>query len=599
MKMKYLLYIPLLFVCVFVPFGQSFTETYVYNTEPCIRWGSWQVGQRRSAGNQLSTSFITNSETTCCVNVSVKYCANQPSSYVEAISDFDFEITMNNGFEVERSVESTTGPDPSLLDPTTTFSVEAKLKGKPDTERLPCSQNGRRNTPMVVTVTFKGYYASDKKKQNPVTLTKKWQQLGIDLIRQEYVDMTPSGTRAELPVPERVFFKLTLSSNGNDRWNTGDYGHMVDNGLKDKKAAWLAEVNKYRKSKSLSEFTDEQFRVTCGYRNPYHNRFHAGASFHSRHCYGDALDVRTVNVNGVNGVEQLKHDPEKKIDSKPMTKAYAKSKSDDAVLMELLAERAGAFFTLSWEEYNTHTHADWTLRQSDGGNWPPRAGTVYSPPCEHSQESSSPTSSSSTTTPTTSSPQPSTPETAMHPCQLHATTVSGNHSRITPPCGDSGHATYACQISSDHRTTISGWSGTFYECQPHTTYPCGHTDPTANAAYHDPHERCTHTNANGQRCTVRNFYDCDQHTHVYPPPTISCGRSGCSQTVSSANQHSATCASGHSYWSCNPSDVNSHITRTCRYSACGKSWQKCMTGGTTPICDVPWRKRNGLKCWQQ
>ena len=214
MKMKYLLYIPLLFVCVFIPSRKSSTDVYVYNIKPCVRWGSWQVGQTGGSGNQLSTSFITNSETTCCVNVSVSYCTNQPSSYAEAIIDFDFEITMNNGFTVDKSVESTTGPEASLFDPTTTFSVEAKLIGPTDTENLPCSQNGRKNTPMLVTVTFKGYYASDTKKQNPVTLKKTWQQIGNDMIRQEYVDMTPSGKRAEMPVTGKGAFTPTISSNG-------------------------------------------------------------------------------------------------------------------------------------------------------------------------------------------------------------------------------------------------------------------------------------------------------------------------------------------------------------------------------------------------
>ena len=188
---------------------------------------------------------------------------------------------------------------------------------------------------------------------------------------------------------------------------------------------------------------------------------------------------------------------------------------------------------------------------------------------------------------------------AMHACGIHATTVSGSHSQITPPCGDSAHAGYACQISSDHNTAMSGWSGTFYECQPHTDYPCGHTDPTANSAYHAPQASCLVTNANGDSCTVTGFYGCQSHTHVYPAPTISCGRSGCSQTVTSSTQHSATCASGHSYWTCNPSDVSLHITRTCRLSTCGKSWERCSTVGGTPLCDDPWRRSNGLPCWKK
>ncbi len=214
---------------------------------------------------------------------------------------------------------------------------------------------------------------------------------------------------------------------------------------------------------------------------------------------------------------------------------------------------------------------------------------------------------------------PSTPETAMHACGIHATTVSGSHSTITPPCGDSAHAGYACQISSDHNTAMSGWSGPFYECQPYTNYPCGHTDPTANVAYHayascgisghyvcdsltHVEEQCSNT-SNGVRCTYQ-FWRClhpsvpsygPSHTCVYP---VSCGRSACTQTVSSSTQHSATCASGHSYWTCKSSDVNLHITRTCRYSECGKSWERCSTVGGTPICDKPWRKQNGLRCWQ-
>ncbi|MYI93213.1 hypothetical protein F4083_02660, partial [Candidatus Poribacteria bacterium] len=131
---------------------------------------------------------------------------------------------------------------------------------------------------------------------------------------------------------------------------------------------------------------------------------------------------------------------------------------------------------------------------------------------------------------------------AMHACGIHATTVSGSHSRITPPCGDSAHATYACQISHDHKTTIPGWSGPFYECQPHTNFACGHTDPTANAAYHAP-KTCTLTNAQGDSCVATGLYECQSHTCVYPPPTTTtCG--GCSQTVSASGVHSATCASG-------------------------------------------------------
>ncbi len=80
MKAKYILSSVLLLIFAFVPFQQSSsTETYIYQTEPCIRLGSWQIGQSSGSGNTIMTSFITNSETTACVKVDVFYCQSQPS----------------------------------------------------------------------------------------------------------------------------------------------------------------------------------------------------------------------------------------------------------------------------------------------------------------------------------------------------------------------------------------------------------------------------------------------------------------------------------------------------------------------------------------
>ena len=306
MKAKYILYSLLLLIFAFVPFQQSWTEIYIYQTEPCIRLGSWQIGQSSGSGNTIMTSFITNSETTCCVKVDVSYCQSQPSSYVYPIEDFDFEITMNNGFTVSNRVESTSGPAASLLSPSTIFSVDAKLEGIKDTTQVEtCDRlNGRNNIPMKVTVKFKGYYGSGHPKKT-VTLEKTWTQDTLDEIRQEYVDMTPpSSSGAQLPVPSKSSFVPTISGNGNDLWNTGHYEYMIDDGLTGKKSSWLGEVNTYRTANNLSQFTDNQFEVNSAYRNPYHQRFHVGApsgvvaSFHSRHCYGDALDVRTIDVDG-------------------------------------------------------------------------------------------------------------------------------------------------------------------------------------------------------------------------------------------------------------------------------------------------------------
>ena len=106
MKAKPIFWILLLLICALIPF-QSGVSTSFKSVEinilppgkPCVRWGPWTIGQRASGGNILNTTFITNSETTCCVKASVQYCKNQ-STNTYPITDFDFVITMNNGFKV-------------------------------------------------------------------------------------------------------------------------------------------------------------------------------------------------------------------------------------------------------------------------------------------------------------------------------------------------------------------------------------------------------------------------------------------------------------------------------------------------------------------
>ncbi len=154
------------------------------------------------------------------------------------------------------------------------------------------------------------------------------------------------------------------------------------------------------------------------------------------------------------------------------------------------------------------------------------------------------------------------PTPSYHTCGVHETSVSGDHSAAG--CGVSGH--YVCD-GSDHSLQAS----------------------------------CTTTNASGQYCTVSSFYACQSHTHVYPAaPAISCGRSGCTQTVSSSTAHQVTCSAGHQYWSCGQYaswHANHHRTRTCRFGKCGQSWQRCSrpSSAPTPMCTDP--TRTGERCW--
>ena len=160
-------------------------------------------------------------------------------------------------------------------------------------------------------------------------------------------------------------------------------------------------------------------------------------------------------------------------------------------------------------------------------------------------------------------------------------------------CNGSDHSAANCGISEHH----------VCDNNSHVAASCGHSGHYVCDSLTHVEEQCSNT-SNGVRCTYQ-FWRClhpsvpsygPSHTCVY---AVSCGRSACTQTVSSSTQHSATCASGHSYWTCNPSDVSLHITRTCRLSTCGKSWERCSTVGGTPLCDDPWRRSNGLPCWKK
>ncbi len=127
--------------------------------------------------------------------------------------------------------------------------------------------------------------------------------------------------------------------------------------------------------------------------------------------------------------------------------------------------------------------------------------------------------------------------------------------------------------------------------------PCGHS--TSASGDHSLQASCTSTDANGNSCTVTSFYACQSHTHSYPeppPPTVRCGRSACTASVSSSTEHqSSPCAAGDTYYTCNPNVnvsqwENRHRVRTCRRSGCGNTWQLCQS--STPSCSA----KSGKRC---
>ena len=160
----------------------------------------------------------------------------------------------------------------------------------------------------------------------------------------------------------------------------------------------------------------------------------------------------------------------------------------------------------------------------------------------------------------------------------------------TPNCsGCTSHCSSPCSCST---------SGT---CNGTVSYHACGVHETSVSGDHSLQASCSSTDSNGNYCTVTNFYACDGHSHTYPaPPTVSCGRSACTATVSSSTEHRVgpCSACGKSYWSCGSyasSNESRCRLRTCRYSSCGQSWRLCQ--GPKPDCSAP--SRQGSKCWAQ
>ena len=118
-------------------------------------------------------------------------------------------------------------------------------------------------------------------------------------------------------------------------------------------------------------------------------------------------------------------------------------------------------------------------------------------------------------------------------CPNSGSHVSSSSSGITsPPSSSTPPPSLSYHACGDHETSVSG-------------------DHSLQAS-------CSSTDSNGNSCTVTSFYACDNHSHVYPVPTVVCPAhswTSCGGTVS----HATTCGSGHTYYTCNPEAVSAHI----------------------------------------
>ncbi len=132
---------------------------------------------------------------------------------------------------------------------------------------------------------------------------------------------------------------------------------------------------------------------------------------------------------------------------------------------------------------------------------------------------------------------------SMHACSVHETSVSGDHSWVTPACGDSTHAGYACQIGSTHTSLQAS---------------------------------CTVTNSNSDYCTVTSFYDCQFHTHVYPSSD---------DDDSGGSAQMVVCQDCHLWYDSSDASLVTYHTQTKPCWHCCQQIPMCMTH-PSKTCDV-------------
>ena len=177
-------------------------------------------------------------------------------------------------------------------------------------------------------------------------------------------------------------------------------------------------------------------------------------------------------------------------------------------------------------------------------------------------------------TPTSTDGTPNCPDCTTHcssPCSCtNSGTCNGTVTDNTPNCQDcTSHCSSPCSCTNSG--TCNG-TVSYHACGEHLTTVSGD---------HSLQASCSSTDSNGNSCTVTSFYACDNHSHTYPAPT------------------GPKCAAGHPYKPHNTFSVNVHRVRVCRFSGCSNTWQVCLTGWTSPLCNNPYRKSKGWHCGAQ
>ena len=199
---------------------------------------------------------------------------------------------------------------------------------------------------------------------------------------------------------------------------------------------------------------------------------------------------------------------------------------------------------------------------------------------------------------------PPAPTLSYHPCKIHLTTVSGDHSYQASCSTDStciATSFYQCQHSSHTYpaptptptppTTVTcgaaSWTGCTTDVSSSTEHQVscsgGHsywTCGTATAWHQD--RTCTRCSQTYQNCgnSATACQGSKWHTETPQVVLVACGAAswtGCTSQLTSSTEHQVTCSGGHSYWTCGTANAW-HKDRTC--SRCSQTYQNCGNSAT-------------------
>ena len=187
-----------------------------------------------------------------------------------------------------------------------------------------------------------------------------------------------------------------------------------------------------------------------------------------------------------------------------------------------------------------------------------------------------------------------------HKVKKSDTSAIANHRRINQSCP--GTYTYPSG------TTIGCILYLTYECDRHSIHdfdPGSGTNPPPESLSSDETPNCSGCTSHcSSPCSCSESGTCNGTVAAPPPPptptppaTVSCGRSACTVSVSSANEHrlgpcgESTC--GATSWSCGPYAnwwQQQHRLRTCRRATCRQTWRNCSGGKpATCLANSNWR----------